>query len=51
MGWTNSDIANITGNTPESVATTTQPNRNFPRGLKLAIVVYEKISSNKKDLL
>lgn len=41
---TNSDIANITGNTPESIATTTQPNRKFPRWAKLAVVVYERLS-------
>ena len=37
-------IAEITGNTPESIATTTQPKGNFPRWAKLAIVVYERLS-------
>jgi len=41
---TNADIAIITGNTPDSIKSTTQPNKSFPRMLKLAIVVYEKLS-------
>ena len=44
LGLTNSSIAEITGNTPESIATTTQPNSNFPRWAKLAVVVYERLS-------
>jgi len=43
LGLTNSDIAEITGNTPDSIKTVTQPNRDIPRLLKLAIVVYEKL--------
>lgn len=31
LGLTNSSIADITGNTPESIATTTQPKGKFPR--------------------
>ena len=45
LGWTNSDVAEITGNTNDSVRTTTQPNRPIPRWLKLAIVVYERLSN------
>jgi hypothetical protein len=41
---TNSDIANIIGNTPDSVKSTTQPNKDLPRCLKLSIVVYERLS-------
>jgi len=41
---TNSSIAEITGNTPESIATTTQPKGKFPRWAKLAVVVYERLS-------
>jgi hypothetical protein len=41
---TNSDIADIIGNTPDSVKSTTQPNKDLPRWLKLAIVVYERLS-------
>jgi hypothetical protein len=44
MKLTNTDIAEITGNTPESIATTTQPKSKFPRWAKLAIVVYERLS-------
>jgi len=44
LGFTNSSIAEITGNTPESIATTTQPKGNFPRWAKLAIIVYERLS-------
>ena len=44
LGFTNSSIAEITGNTPDSIATTTQPKGNFPRWAKLAVVVYERLS-------
>ncbi len=43
MGYTNSDIAEITGNTKDSIKTTTQPNKDLPRWLKLSIVIYEKL--------
>lgn len=43
MGYTNSDISEITGNTEDSIKTTTQPNNDLPRWLKLAIVIYEKL--------
>jgi hypothetical protein len=39
----NADIADIIGNTADSVKSTTQPNKDLPRWLKLAIVVYEKM--------
>jgi hypothetical protein len=41
---TNADIAEITGNTPDSIKSSTQPNKDFPRMLKLAIVVYERLT-------
>jgi len=44
MKLTNTDIAEITGNTPESIATTTQPNGKFPRWAKLAVFIYERLS-------
>ncbi len=47
LNLTNADIAIIIGNTPDSVKSTTQPNKDLPRWLKLAIVVYEKL---KKEL-
>ena len=45
FGLTNFDIAEITGNTADSIKTVTQPNKEIPRWLKLAIVVYERISN------
>ena len=41
MGWKNTDIAEITGLTHDSIKTVTQPSREFPRWLKLAVVIYE----------
>jgi len=49
MGLTNSSIAKIIGNTEDSVKTTTQPNKELPRWLKLAIVVYEKFENKEQD--
>jgi len=43
---TNADISEIIGNTADSVKSTTQPNKDLPRWLKLAIVVYERMSEN-----
>ena len=40
---TNSDIADITGNSADSIKSVTQPNKQIPRWLKLAIVVYERM--------
>lgn len=42
LGLTNSDIAEITGNSADSVKSVTQPNKEIPRWLKLAIVVHER---------
>ena len=44
---TNSDIADIIGNTSDSIKSTTQPNKELPRWLKLAIVVFERMSKQK----
>ena len=44
LGLTKPDIAEITGNSPDSVKSVTQPNKELPRWLKLAIVVYERLS-------
>ena len=44
LQYTNRDIAEMTGNTEDSVKSTTQPNKDLPRWLKLAIVVYERMS-------
>lgn len=48
LGLTNSDIALITGNTADSIKTSTQPNKDLPRWLKLAIVIYESTSSKSE---
>lgn len=44
LGLTNSDIADITGNSADSVKSVTQPNKEIPRWLKLTIVIYERLS-------
>jgi hypothetical protein len=44
LGLTNSDISDIIGNSADSVKSVTQPNKEIPRWLKLAIVVYERLS-------
>jgi hypothetical protein len=46
LNLTNADISDIIGNTPDSVKSTTQPSKDLPRWLKLAIVVYERMSKN-----
>ena len=45
LGLTNFDIADITGNSADSVKSVTQPNKDIPRWLKLAIVVYERMQA------
>lgn len=47
LGLTNSDIADITGNSADSVKSVTQPNKEIPRWLKLAIVIYERKSEKR----
>lgn len=44
----NSDIAEITGNTSNSVKCVTQSNRELPRWTKLSIVIFEKYNPIKK---
>jgi DNA-binding XRE family transcriptional regulator len=44
LHYTNGDIAKIIGNTEDSIKSTTQPNKDLPRWLKLAIVVFERMS-------
>ena len=44
MQWTNQDIADITGNTLNSIeVVTTKPDNSFPRWAKLSIVLYEQM--------
>ena len=45
LEFTNSDIAQITGNSADSVKSVTQPNKHIPRWLKLAIVIYERMAA------
>jgi predicted transcriptional regulator len=47
LGWTNSDVARESGNTPDSIKNATQPANEIPRMLKLAIVVYERLSAKE----
>jgi len=49
LGYTNSDIAEITGNSSDSVKSTTQPNKDLPRWLKLSIVIYERMSKENNE--
>jgi hypothetical protein len=46
LRYTNSDIAEITGNTADSIKSSTQPNKELPRWLKLSIVIYENAHSS-----
>lgn len=48
LGYTNSDLARITGNTADSIKSSTQPNKEIPRWLRLAIVVYETTHSKSE---
>jgi|WetSurMetagenome_2_1015567.scaffolds.fasta_scaffold432318_2 hypothetical protein len=48
LGYTNSDLAEITGNTADSIKSSTQPNNELPRWLKLAIVIYETTKSKSE---
>ena len=43
LGLSNSDIAEITGNSADSIKSVTQPNKEIPRWLKLAIVIHERL--------
>ena len=42
LGLSNSDIAEITGNSADSIKSVTQPNKEIPRWIKLAIVIHER---------
>ena len=47
LNLTNSDIAEITGNSAESIKTVTQKNKQLPRWVKLSIYIYEKFNQSK----
>ena len=48
FGITNKDVAEITGNTPDSIRTVTSRKNGFPRMLKMAVWVYEEMLKNEK---
>lgn len=48
LGYTNHDIAKITGNTYDSIKNATQPKTVIPRWLRLAIVIHET-HTNKEE--
>ena len=50
FGITNEDIAQITGNTPQSINTATQPSKKLPRNYKLALWVFEQMKPTDFDM-
>lgn len=49
LGYTNKDIAEITDLSYDSIKNQTQPNKDIPKWLKLAIVIYERLSGGEKE--
>lgn len=49
MGYTNAHIAQITGNTTDSIKHSTQPKLELPRWARLAITVYETMIKDKDE--
>lgn len=49
MGYSNDTIAKITGNTGDSIKSSTRPSLTLPRWTKLAIVIYETLSEKIKE--
>lgn len=45
----NQDIANITELNYNSIKNQTQPNKDIPKWLKLAIVIFERLSGGEKE--
>jgi DNA-binding XRE family transcriptional regulator len=43
LGYTNNDIAEITELNYDSIKNQTQPNKDIPKWLKLAIVIFERL--------
>lgn len=50
LGFTNGDIAEITGNTESAVRCGTRKNGELPRWVKLSIVVYERMQAELAEL-
>lgn len=49
LGLNNQDIADITELNYNSVKNQTQPNKDIPKWLKLAIVIFERLSGGQKQ--
>ena len=49
LGLNNQDIANITKLNYNSIKNQTQPNKDIPKWLKLAIVIFERLSGGEKE--
>ena len=49
LGYTNKDIAEITDLSYDSIKNQTQPNKDIPKWLKLAIVIFERLSGGEKE--
>lgn len=49
LGLNNQDIADITELNYNSIKNQTQPNKDMPKWLKLAIVIFERMSEGKKE--
>lgn len=47
LALTNSSIAEITGHSADSIKNVTQSSSEIPKWLKLAIVVYERLSAKE----
>lgn len=49
LGLNNQDIANITELNYNSIKNQTQPNNDIPKWLKLAIIIFERLSDGEKE--
>ena len=49
LGLNNQDIADITELNYNSIKNQTQPNKDIPKWLKLAIVIFERLSGGEKE--
>lgn len=49
LGLNNQDIADITELNYNSIKNQTQPNKDIPKWLKLAIVIFERMSGGEKE--
>ena len=49
LGLNNQDIADITELNYNSIKNQTQPNKEIPKWLKLAIVIFERLSGGEKE--